>query len=160
MWEEEERRKRVCLGLGIFLLLLAFLFALQLDLGGAQYDQALSRQFTEILRGELRDYSVTGWVHVDARGSVDFWMMKSGEFNILDFATSIGAVAGYALGAGKELADRLDTLYFKREVDRFSMGEITAKECLLIYALMERGNLNDDELQGVIMDTIKWTRGK
>lgn len=133
---------------------------MQLDLGGSQYDQALSQQFTQILREELQTYDIQGLVHVDARGSVDFWVIKSGEFHLSDFACSVGAVAGYALGVGKEIADRLDTLYFKREVDRFSMGEITAKECLLIYALMERGNLNDAELEGVIMDTIKWTRIK
>jgi uncharacterized membrane protein len=124
------------------------------------YDQEYSSWFTRDLRKHTGSRDIEGLVHVDVTGSIDFWVMKSGEFNMIDFATAIGWVAGFALGAGEQYSDILDMLYFKRSVDRFSMGEITAKECLLIFALMQRGQLNDSELQKIIERTVKWTRGR
>lgn len=156
-WKDEELGAKFYIALAIFFSALLLLVGV---LSGNQYDKGLSSEFTRILQKELQTYDIEGRVHFDARGSVDFWVTKAGEFHLVDFAVSIGAVAGYALGAGKEFADRMDTLYFKREVDRFSVGEITAKECLLIYTLMTRGGLSDAELEGVIMDTIKWTKTK
>lgn len=99
-------------------------------------------------------------VHVDATGGIDFWVVKNGDINMIEIGGAIGWVAGFALTEGEPYMDRLDTLYFKRATDRFSFAEITAKECLLIYALMQRGNLSDNEVYTLIQKTVKWTRGR
>lgn len=127
---------------------------------GQTIDREWSDRFTQDMRSYTGSRDIDCMVHFDTKGSIDFWVIKSGEFDMVDFATAIGWVAGFSLGAGEQYSNFLDTLYFKRSVDKFSMGEITAKECLLIYALMERGQLNDDELENIIKRTVKWTRGR
>ena len=122
----------------------------------------LSGEFTLHLQESLETKGTMGFVRMDAKGTIEFWMIKKQEFTVRDFGAGIAWVGHFAERAHEFGIENLRDarLYFKREKDRFSLGEISAIECRLIIMEAQVKQMDAVSLEALILESIRWTSKK
>jgi hypothetical protein len=161
MWDEKEKDFMSKLGASILVwVVVLFLAFVTFGQQFTQEEATLSQTFTDMIREKSNNKMLMGVVQMNLkRGETELWLITHGEFQHRDFFVGISVVAEIARKGG-EFAKSVRVLYFKQEHDRFSLGEIGVKKCMLIADLADRGDLSDAELWDTVERSITWSRAR